>query len=154
MNSKGKVLVTVFVVVSLFLTITPMVSSKPTPPTWYEDLTVEWIDVVHENLNTEHTAFVCIKNIGTFPVSETFTLALYFEIDCYQGVGFESFQKVKEWDIAGLEAGEGTIRFHMVEWDNPDPMKYQARFYAYVDSDFEVSEWEEYNNDLYSDFFY
>ena len=154
MHRKNNILLTSLVIASFFLSLTPLVSSGESEG-FYPDLIVHNISVNHWNYNTKHTATITIKNVGNYDASEDFKLTLFFEIRDTQG-GFGSLSEIKEWTISGLlhtPPFNFKVKVYTHTWDNPDPNRYEARFYAYVDSEFDVTESNENNNEKWSSWF-
>jgi hypothetical protein len=151
MKKKG-IVVKALVIACLFIPLVPVVSSET--ESWYKDLIVSNIDTTHNLYRTKHTAWVTIKNIGNYPVSETFTLALYFE-RWNTETHYHVLTLVKRWDIDGLGAPplNFKIRLYTHSWTNPDPNVWQARFSAKVDYYNDVTESDETNNMGYGDWF-
>lgn len=150
---KKSVTFSFLITVVLIMPLIP-VASCANEEDWYKDLIVSNIDTTHNLYRTKHTAWVTIKNIGNYPVSETFTLSLWFAIHDTQG-GPDALGKIKEWDIDGLGIYPFNfkVRVYTYSWTNPDPDRYEARFSAKVDYYNDVVESDETNNWGYGEWF-
>ena len=151
MKRKGIVVLSLLIT-CLFIPLAPVVSCEEQE--WYEDLIVDNIDTTHNLLRTKHTAWVTIKNIGNYPVQETFTLALYFE-QWNTETHMHILSLIKTWDINGLGAPplNFKIKVYTHSWTNPDPNVWQARFSAKVDYYNDIEESNETNNIGYGEWF-
>ena len=144
MKKKIKYCFVVLVIASFFISMVPMQSIATSEP----DLKIIRLNVTHNPLRTRHTAWVTVKNIGNYPVQDSFKLALFFEERNTQ-TGFHRLSMVKVWTLNPLPSQWQVLRIYTHSWTNPDPNIWEARFYAIVDYYDDIDESNENNNNAY-----